>query len=155
MQFDSEKKQLTIGVRELCRLAYTSGDIDAHRAPTEFDVDNHRLIESHAENGALIECPLDITVPYLDFEIHIRGRADIIHAATNDGEKLHPAEVEEIKTVPPQMLGARLPNTLGTGKAICPDACRKGQTHYRRMPPYLRFTRWKENTFVCKTAYRR
>lgn len=105
MQFDSEKKQLTIGVRELCRLAYTSGDIDAHRAPTEFDVDNHRLIESHAENGALIECPLDITVPYLDFEIHIRGRADIIHAATNDGEKLHPAEVEEIKTVPPQMLG--------------------------------------------------
>lgn len=105
MRFDRENNTLLIGVRELCRIAYTSGDIDIRRPPPEISTDNHRNIESAAGENAETERALELSVTFLGFTVKLRGRADIVHPAMDDKEKHLPPEVEEIKTVPPQMLG--------------------------------------------------
>lgn len=105
MRFDRDKNTLFIGVRELCRIAYTSGDIDVRRPAPESFADNHGAIQSAAGEAVEIERKLEIAIPFCGFEIKLQGRADIVHPAVSDGEKSLPPEVEEVKTVPPQMLG--------------------------------------------------
>lgn len=105
MRFDREKNCLFIGVREFCRVSCTSGDIDLRKSQIETDTDNHKILESGAGEGAEIERELELTVPFTDFNVCLRGRVDIVHPASDDGRTTLPYEVEEIKTVPPQMLG--------------------------------------------------
>ena len=106
MEFDRETNRLHVGVRELCRIACSAGDIDVRRSSEELRSDNHKILESRAGENAETERPLSIVVPFANFAVCLRGRADIIHKASDDGIHSLPPEVEEIKTVPPQMLGS-------------------------------------------------
>ena len=106
MEFDRETNRLHVGVRELCRIACSAGDIDVRRSSEELRSDNHKILESRAGENAETERPLSLAVPFANFAVCLRGRADIIHKASDDGIHSLPPEVEEIKTVPPQMLGS-------------------------------------------------
>lgn len=106
MEFDRQDNCLYIGVRELCRIACAAGDIDVRRNFEELGSDNHKILQSRAEDGAEIERSLSLTVPFRDFSLCLRGRADIIHPQVKDDDRRFPTEVEEIKTVPPQMLAS-------------------------------------------------
>ncbi len=106
MEFDSTVNCLYIGVRELCRIACTAGDIDVRHNSEELISDNHKIIQSRAGEGAEIERALTLTVPFKGFSVCLRGRADIIHVAVIDGDCRLAEEVEEIKTVPGQMLAS-------------------------------------------------
>ena len=48
MEFDRETNRLHVGVRELCRIACSAGDIDVRRSSEELRSDNHKILESRA-----------------------------------------------------------------------------------------------------------
>lgn len=117
MRYSAEHDAVLLSVRELCALAFRTGDLDLRSSGRAgigrlaLGREVHQLLESRAGEGAEIEVALSDTTEFRGLHYQVTGRADII----TEGEIL---TVEEIKSV-----GARAfekaPPEIDRAQAMC------------------------------------
>ena len=103
MQYQTEKKQIHLSVREICDLLHLHSTSDLRSGGSSLDrmeqgKEAHKALQMSLSPGDLAEVSLSVTVPFHGRLYEIAGRADSVRQGM-------PAIVEEIKSI----VGKRFP----------------------------------------------
>lgn len=122
---------LRVNVRTLAEFYYEGGDLESGRAQLRRMLEGargHRLLQSRYEEDWRSEAAVSMELDRRNRHMELHGRIDGLKKADAH------AWIEEIKTTEADvslMTGGGASRSLGAGRAICRDGCRKGRSEKR------------------------